>query len=77
MLNGRIPRFGSYIGDILVLKALIKLTKLVLGRVLAPKRRFSQKGRRNLFSRNPPYYASIATPYFSAVIESPRLMPFP
>ena len=29
MLNGRIPRFGSYIDDILVLKASIKLTELI------------------------------------------------
>ena len=55
MLNGRTPRFRSYIDNILVSKALIKLTKLIFGGVLAPKPRFSQKGRRNLFSRNPPY----------------------
>jgi hypothetical protein len=53
MLNGRTPRFRSYINDILVLKALIKLNKLIFSRVLALKPRFSQKGRRNLFSRNP------------------------
>jgi len=55
MLNGRTPRFGSYIGDILVSKASIKLIELIFGGVLAPKRRFSQIGRRNRFSRNPPY----------------------
>ena len=55
MSNGRTPQFGSYIGNILVSKALIKLTKLNFGGVLAPKPRFSQIGRRNLFSRNPPY----------------------
>jgi len=59
MLNGRILRFGSYIDNILVSKALIKLIKLIFGRVLALKPRFSQKGRRNLFSRNPPYEWSI------------------
>jgi len=53
MLNGRTLRFGSYIGNILVLKALIKLIELIFGRVLAPKQRFSQIGRRNRFSRNP------------------------
>jgi hypothetical protein len=55
MSNGRTLRFGSYIDNILVLKALIKLTELIFSGVLAPKPRFSQKGRRNLFSRNPPY----------------------
>ena len=41
MSNGRTLRFGRYIGDILVLKALIKLNKLIFDRVLVPKRRFS------------------------------------
>jgi len=43
MLNGRTPRFGSYIDNILVSKASIKLTELIFGGVLAPKPRFSQK----------------------------------
>jgi hypothetical protein len=55
MLNGRTLRFRSYIDDILVLKALIKLTKLIFSGVLAPKPRFSQKGRRNLFYINVSY----------------------
>ena len=55
MLNGRTLRFRSYIGNILVSKASIELIELIFGGVLAPKRRFSQKGRRNIFSRNPPY----------------------
>jgi hypothetical protein len=80
MSNGRTPRFGGYIDDIIIIycltsdsdpywahadysfiddisvsKASIKLTELIFGGVLAPKPRFSQKGRRNLFSRNPPY----------------------
>jgi len=54
MSSGRTLQFGSYIGDILVSKASIKLIELIFGGVLAPKPRFSQKGRRNLFSRNPP-----------------------
>ena len=63
MSNGRTPRFGSYIGNILVSKASIKLTELNFGGVLAPKPRFSQIGRRNLFSRNPPYWQAFPTPW--------------
>jgi hypothetical protein len=37
MLDGRTLRFRSYIGDILALKASIKLTELIFGRVLALK----------------------------------------
>jgi len=37
MLNGKTPRFGSYIDNILALKASIKLMELIFGRVLALK----------------------------------------
>ena len=54
ILNGKTPRFGSYIDGILVSKASIKLIKLIFGGVLALKRRFSQIGRGNSILRGPP-----------------------
>jgi hypothetical protein len=71
MSNGRTPRFGSYIDNILVSKASIKLTELIFDGVLAPKPRFSQKGRRNLFSRNPLY--AQPKPYLKAYFNSTNI----
>ena len=55
MLDTKTPRFGSYIDNILVSKASIKLIELILVRSWRLKPRFSQIGRRNLFLGRPPY----------------------
>jgi len=55
MLDTKTPRFGSYIDNILVLKALIKLIELILVRSWRSKPHFSQIGRRNLFLGRPLY----------------------
>ena len=53
MSNGRTPRFGSYIDDILVSKALIKLTELIFWWGLGTKTAlFPKRKEKSLFAQS-------------------------